>query len=90
MNRLSSCDIDKLDMLEACCHRAISVLFALQLLDFSLVCSTAAGCRLQVGDASSIQSPLSFGGFGALTRHLARLTSAITGAVQVQGVVGKP
>jgi lycopene cyclase CruP len=38
---------------------------------------------LQVGDASGIQSPLSFGGFGALTRHLARLNSAITGAVQV-------
>jgi hypothetical protein len=38
---------------------------------------------LQVGDASGIQSPLSFGGFGALTRHLGRLTSAITDAAQV-------
>ena len=39
----------------------------------------------QVGDASGIQSPLSFGGFGALTRHLGRLTTAITEALQVSG-----
>ena len=32
---------------------------------------------LQVGDASGIQSPLSFGGFGSLTRHLERLVGAI-------------
>jgi hypothetical protein len=38
---------------------------------------------LQVGDASGIQSPLSFGGFGALTRHLPRLTRAIPEALQV-------
>eukprot|EP00208_Stichococcus_sp_RCC1054_P007563 CAMPEP_0206136508 /NCGR_PEP_ID=MMETSP1473-20131121/1749_1 /ASSEMBLY_ACC=CAM_ASM_001109 /TAXON_ID=1461547 /ORGANISM="Stichococcus sp, Strain RCC1054" /LENGTH=633 /DNA_ID=CAMNT_0053529101 /DNA_START=287 /DNA_END=2188 /DNA_ORIENTATION=+ len=36
---------------------------------------------LQVGDASGIQSPLSFGGFGALTRHLPRLTTAINEAL---------
>ena len=36
---------------------------------------------LQVGDASGIQSPLSFGGFGAITRHLGRLTSAIPAAL---------
>lgn len=41
---------------------------------------------LQVGDASGIQSPLSFGGFGALTRHLERLTSAITEAIKVDAV----
>ncbi|CAG9460575.1 unnamed protein product [Pedinophyceae sp. YPF-701] len=35
---------------------------------------------LQVGDASGIQSPLSFGGFGALTRHLPRITNAIVEA----------
>lgn len=35
----------------------------------------------QVGDASGIQSPLSFGGFGALTRHMSRLTAAVTEAV---------
>ena len=29
---------------------------------------------LQVGDASGIQSPVSFGGFGSMTRHLGRLT----------------
>ena len=38
---------------------------------------------LQIGDASGIQSPLSFGGFGALTRHLPRLHSAISQALQV-------
>ncbi|KAI3426308.1 hypothetical protein D9Q98_008681 [Chlorella vulgaris] len=37
---------------------------------------------LQVGDASGIQSPLSFGGFGALTRHLDRLSGAIQEALQ--------
>ena len=39
--------------------------------------------RHQIGDASGIQSPLSFGGFGAMTRHLRRLTGAVTEAVQV-------
>jgi lycopene cyclase CruP len=32
---------------------------------------------LQVGDSSGMQSPLSFGGFGALMRHLARLTEGL-------------
>lgn len=36
---------------------------------------------LQVGDASGIQSPLSFGGFGALTRHLPRLVGAVREAL---------
>ncbi|GMP66750.1 hypothetical protein CsSME_00026974 [Camellia sinensis var. sinensis] len=31
---------------------------------------------LQFGDASGIQSPVSFGGFGSLTRHLGRLSAA--------------
>ena len=31
---------------------------------------------LQVGDASGVQSPLSFGGFGSLTRHLERIIGA--------------
>ena len=30
--------------------------------------------RAQVGDASACQSPLSFGGFGSMVRHLPRLT----------------
>lgn len=30
--------------------------------------------RLQFGDASGVQSPVSFGGFGSLTRHLGRLS----------------
>ncbi|KAL7528296.1 hypothetical protein ACHAXR_008023 [Thalassiosira sp. AJA248-18] len=37
---------------------------------------------LAVGDASGIQSPLSFGGFGALTRHLGRMSTAITEALE--------
>ncbi|XP_015650560.1 uncharacterized isoform X1 [Oryza sativa Japonica Group] len=36
---------------------------------------------LQVGDASGIQSPVSFGGFGSLTRHLGRLSNGIYEAV---------
>ena len=32
---------------------------------------------LAVGDASGIQSPLSFGGFGSLTRHIERITGAL-------------
>jgi len=37
---------------------------------------------LAVGDASGIQSPLSFGGFGALTRHLERISNAISEALE--------
>ncbi|XP_024033030.1 uncharacterized protein LOC21387584 isoform X1 [Morus notabilis] len=36
---------------------------------------------LQFGDASGIQSPVSFGGFGSLTRHLERLSSGIYEAI---------
>ncbi|KAK2988662.1 hypothetical protein RJ640_026089 [Escallonia rubra] len=36
---------------------------------------------LQFGDASGIQSPVSFGGFGSLTRHLGRLTTGIHEAI---------
>ncbi|GIL77743.1 hypothetical protein Vretimale_6651 [Volvox reticuliferus] len=41
---------------------------------------------IQVGDASGLQSPLSFGGFGALTRHLARLTTALAEAVEADAL----
>ena len=37
---------------------------------------------IAVGDASGIQSPLSFGGFGSLTRHLDRITTAISEALE--------
>eukprot|EP00899_Mesostigma_viride_P027533 jgi/Mesvir1/7965/Mv11876-RA.1 len=37
---------------------------------------------LQIGDASGIQSPLSFGGFGSLTRHLARILAAVSDALE--------
>ncbi|GAV72160.1 Lycopene_cycl domain-containing protein [Cephalotus follicularis] len=36
---------------------------------------------LQFGDASGIQSPVSFGGFGSLTRHLGRLSGGIYEAI---------
>lgn len=36
---------------------------------------------LQFGDASGIQSPVSFGGFGSLTRHLGRLSDGILEAI---------
>jgi lycopene cyclase CruP len=36
---------------------------------------------VQVGDSSGSQSPLSFGGFGALVRHLVRLTDGIEAAL---------
>lgn len=40
---------------------------------------------LPVGDASGIQSPLSFGGFGSLTRHLDRIVSALEEALVQEG-----
>ncbi len=39
---------------------------------------------LQIGDASGIQSPLSFGGFGALMRYLPRLKAALLEALEVR------
>jgi len=33
---------------------------------------------MQVGDASGIQSPVSFGGFGSMTRHLSRLSNGMS------------
>jgi flavin-dependent dehydrogenase len=36
---------------------------------------------LQVGDASGVQSPLSFGGFGSLTRHLERICNGVVDAL---------
>jgi flavin-dependent dehydrogenase len=41
---------------------------------------------LAVGDASGIQSPLSFGGLAAMARHISRLTSAITEAVDANAL----
>ena len=38
---------------------------------------------LAVGDSSGIQSPLSFGGFGALTRHLDRISTAVSDAIEI-------
>lgn len=39
---------------------------------------------LTVGDSSGSQSPLSFGGFGAMVRHLPRLSSGIQEALQTE------
>jgi flavin-dependent dehydrogenase len=38
---------------------------------------------LAVGDASGIQSPLSFGGFGSLTRHMERVCNGLDEALQL-------
>lgn len=40
------------------------------------------GRSLPVGDSSGSQSPLSFGGFGAMIRHLSRLTAGIDEALR--------
>jgi lycopene cyclase CruP len=37
---------------------------------------------LQVGDSSGMQSPLSFGGFGSMVRHLPRLTYGVDAALR--------
>jgi len=41
---------------------------------------------MQIGDAGGLQSPLSFGGFGAITRHIGRLTSAVEGALEADAL----
>jgi hypothetical protein len=65
------------------CRHAISLLRKpVGCTHFSPLTSNALHCfALQVGDASGIQSPVSFGGFGSLTRHLGRLSNGIYEAV---------
>ena len=41
---------------------------------------------LAVGDSAGAQSPVSFGGFGAMVRHLKRLTSGIDEALKVDAL----
>ena len=41
---------------------------------------------LPIGDSSGSQSPLSFGGFGAMLRHLSRLTAGIDEALQADAL----
>ncbi|MEL7085614.1 MAG: FAD-binding oxidoreductase [Cyanobacteria bacterium J06597_1] len=41
---------------------------------------------LPIGDSSSSQSPLSFGGFGAMLRHLSRLTAGIDEALKADAL----
>lgn len=42
-----------------------------------------------IGDSSSNQSPLSFGGFGAMIRHLKRLTNGIEEALQAEALTAR-
>ena len=44
---------------------------------------------LPIGDSSGSQSPLSFGGFGAMVRHLSRLTQGIDDALQADLLTSK-
>ena len=44
---------------------------------------------LLIGDSSGSQSPVSFGGFGAMIRHLARLTDGIEMALQADALSNK-
>lgn len=44
--------------------------------------TTQEGACLQVGDASASHSPLSFGGFGSMLRHLPRLHQGLHTALQ--------
>lgn len=44
---------------------------------------------LAVGDSSGTQSPVSFGGFGAMMRHLTRLTNAIDSALQYDSLTAR-
>ena len=41
---------------------------------------------MQIGDAGGLQSPLSFGGFGAITRHIGRLTGAVESALEADAL----
>ncbi|MGF1513787.1 MAG: FAD-dependent oxidoreductase [Elainellaceae cyanobacterium] len=41
---------------------------------------------LAIGDSSGSQSPLSFGGFGAMLRHLERLTSGVSEALEADAL----
>jgi lycopene cyclase CruP len=44
---------------------------------------------LLIGDSSGSQSPVSFGGFGSMIRHLARLTDGIEMALAADGLMNK-
>jgi lycopene cyclase CruP len=44
---------------------------------------------LLIGDSAGVQSPVSFGGFGAMVRHLQRLTNGINEALQINNLQRK-
>ena len=41
---------------------------------------------LAIGDSAGAQSPVSFGGFGAMVRHLKRLTNAIDASLKIEAL----
>lgn len=58
----------------SCCIPTICCFMKLHIKWFPLLSATHFE---QVGDASGIQSPVSFGGFGSMTRHLSRLSTGM-------------
>ncbi len=44
---------------------------------------------MPIGDSSGIQSPVSFGGFGSMVRHLKRLTYALDEALKIDALTQK-
>ncbi len=44
---------------------------------------------MPIGDSSGSQSPVSFGGFGAMVRHLKRFTFAIDEALKIDVLTEK-
>jgi lycopene cyclase CruP len=50
---------------------------------------TAWARVLLIGDSSGSQSPVSFGGFGSMIRHLSRLTDGIKMAIEVDALSNK-
>lgn len=60
----------------------LRVLFGIFPTYYSSPLPAACDRILQIGDASGIQSPISFGGFGSITRHLGRLTDGISESLE--------
>lgn len=76
--------VNRLDSpLPAAFDRVLQVMYVINFYNPNILCSytnriqASHNHSLQFGDASGIQSPVSFGGFGSLTRHLKRLSTGI-------------
>ena len=59
-------------------HPSVCILWLCRCWPPAKICFDA----MQVGDASASQSPLSFGGFGCMLRHLQRLTDGLDQALK--------